>query len=59
MVGCPQCNSTSLVNIAMTLNGGPVKFFHCRSCEHRWWLDATHGASIALPEVLDKVATAV
>jgi transcription elongation factor Elf1 len=58
MAHCPDCSSDNLVTVDMTLNGGPVKFAHCRRCEHRWWTDATDGGALALPQVLHKVTAA-
>jgi hypothetical protein len=46
-----------MVRIAMTLNGGPVTFCHCRTCEHRQWVAADSGGSLGLPDVLAKVAS--
>ncbi len=57
MSACAKCNSTDLVRIAMTLNGGPVTFCHCRNCEHRQWHSADDGNSLHLPQVLEKVAS--
>ncbi len=57
MSACAKCNSTDLVRIAMTLNGGPVTFCHCRNCEHRQWHSADDGYSLHLPQVLEKVAS--
>lgn len=57
MSACAKCTSNDLVRIGMTLNGGPVTFAHCRSCEHRQWHTADGGDSLGLPQVLDKVAS--
>ena len=57
MSNCAKCRSTDLVRVEMSLNGGPVMFCHCRSCEHRQWHSADSGSSLHLPEVLDKVAS--
>ena len=57
MSTCAKCTSADLVKIAMTLNGGPVTFSHCRQCEHRQWHTSDTGSSLHLPEVLDKVAS--
>ncbi|MBA2530394.1 MAG: hypothetical protein H0V19_10640 [Euzebyales bacterium] len=54
---CPQCISTDLVTVGLETGGGPVRFCHCRHCEHRWWTDPARGAVIALPDVLDRVAS--
>jgi transcription elongation factor Elf1 len=54
MDNCPKCTSADLVLIALSLNGGPVHFAHCRNCEHRWWTDRDAGAVITLPDVLTK-----
>ena len=57
MSTCAKCTSADLVKIAMTLNGGPVTFSHCRQCEHRQWHTGDTGSHLHLPEVLDKVAS--
>ena len=54
---CAKCSSTDLVRIAMTLNGGPVTFCHCRACEHRQWVAVDEGSELRLPDVLAKVAS--
>jgi transcription elongation factor Elf1 len=56
MATCPQCTSSDLVSIAMALKGGRVNFSHCRTCEHRWWVDAAEGVRLVLPDVLHRVA---
>ena len=57
MTACEKCSATDLVKIAMTLNGGPVNFCHCRRCEHRMWASADDGNALRLPDVLAKVAS--
>jgi hypothetical protein len=54
---CAKCSSNDLVKIAMTLNGGPVTFCHCRACEHRQWVNGTDSNELRLPDVLAKVAS--
>jgi hypothetical protein len=57
MSNCAKCSSQDLVRIAMTLNGGPVTFGHCRKCEHRQWISEDSGSRLGLPDVLAKVAS--
>ena len=57
MSTCAKCTSTDMVRIAMTLNGGPVTFCHCRACEHRMWHSSEDGNNLHLPQVLEKVAS--
>jgi formate dehydrogenase maturation protein FdhE len=54
MGGCPNCASTDLVSIDMTLRGEGMRFSHCRRCEHRWWTDTSRGVPISLAEVLSR-----
>lgn len=53
---CPACRSADVVDVQISLNAGPVRFEHCRDCEHRWWTDAEQEAVIDLGDVLEKVA---
>lgn len=57
MSTCAKCRSNDMVRIGMTLNGGPVTFCHCRNCEHRMWQSSDDGNALALPQVLEKVAS--
>lgn len=57
MNSCPNCQSSNLVRVEMTLSGGPVRFAHCRRCEHRWWTDPEGNSVLPLRTVLDKAAS--
>jgi len=36
---CPECGSSRLTTLAMTLTDGtPVRFSSCHECEHRTWV---------------------
>lgn len=51
---CPECASTRLTLLAMTLTDGtPVQFASCHECEHRSW---SHDGSRL--EFLDVIARA-
>lgn len=54
---CRNCRSTDLMSVSLTIGAGPVRFCHCRGCETRWWTDASAQRQIALPDVLDRVAS--
>jgi formate dehydrogenase maturation protein FdhE len=54
MGGCPNCASTDLVSIDMTLRGKSMRFAHCRRCEHRWWTDPSRGVHVPFAEVLSR-----
>ena len=48
---CPQCCSTRMTALAMTLTDGtPVQFASCHDCEHRSWSHA--GTTLALTDVI-------
>jgi hypothetical protein len=53
---CPKCHSTNLILVDLTIRSEPLRFTSCRSCEHRWWVDVSADRSLALPEVLERVA---
>ena len=55
---CPSCRSDDLLSIGITPAGRPMTFSTCRSCEHKWWVDATVSVELGLPEVLSSVAAA-
>jgi formate dehydrogenase maturation protein FdhE len=57
MQHCPNCQSTNLVNIDIKLEAGPLRFDHCRRCEHRWWTDTAESSSVDLRGVLERVAS--
>lgn len=58
MLHCPACRSDDLVSIGIAPAGRPMTFSTCRSCEHKWWVDATVSVELALQEVLANVAAA-
>lgn len=50
---CPQCTSTRLTQIAMTLTDGtPVDFTSCHHCQYRAWTD--NGVALPIDRVLAK-----
>jgi hypothetical protein len=55
MDSCPHCRSRDLVGFTLAPTGQPLRFAHCRSCEHRWWTDLEGGAAIRLPDVLTQI----
>ena len=57
MDACPNCTSSDLMHVALTLPGGPVRFASCRQCEHRWWREADSGDQLNLDTVLHKAAS--
>jgi hypothetical protein len=55
MTACPQCRSSDLVGFTLAPTGQPLRFSHCRGCEHRWWTDLEEGTAIHLPDVLTHI----
>jgi hypothetical protein len=55
MQTCPHCRSGDLVGFTLAPAGQPLRFNHCRSCEHRWWTDLEEGTSVRLRKVLDQI----
>lgn len=53
---CPACRSGDLVSVAIAPAGATVEFFHCRDCEHRFWIDSSNGRELELGEALGLVA---
>ena len=53
-MSCPTCMSADLVAVDLQIAREPVRFCHCRSCEHRWWTSA--GGPLVLNSVLSRVA---
>ncbi|MGI8874446.1 MAG: hypothetical protein ACR2KP_08980 [Egibacteraceae bacterium] len=49
---CARCQSHDLFDMDLTVGGEPAHFFHCRSCEHRWWLQTSGGDTLELRDVL-------
>jgi uncharacterized protein YlaI len=54
---CSNCRSADVVDVQISLRDGAVRFYHCRSCEHRWWTDTEQESVIELGDVLGKVGT--
>lgn len=48
---CPKCESQNVININLTMEEGPVSFYSCHACEHRWW--NKDGEPLDLPDILD------
>ena len=55
MDSCPRCRSRNVVGFTLTPTGRPLRFTHCRSCEHRWWTDVEGRAALRLPDVLEQI----
>ena len=55
---CPSCRSHDILSIGITPAGRAMTFSTCRSCEHKWWVDATVSVELGLSEVLSSVAAA-
>jgi transcription elongation factor Elf1 len=55
MKTCPHCQSQDIVGFTLAPKGHPLHFSHCRSCEHRWWVDVEVGNAVRLPDVLDQI----
>ncbi len=52
---CPHCVGTNTTKIEIRLKGDEsVRFFSCRTCEHKWW--KYESDDIALPDVLTLTA---
>lgn len=49
---CPACGSGNVININLTVDGGPLSFYSCHACDKRWWNDKD-GTPIDLPNVLE------
>lgn len=56
MATCPNCSSTDVVDFVLTPKGEPLRFIHCRHCEHRWWEAVAEGVEIRLPDALDRLS---
>jgi hypothetical protein len=57
MTTCPRCASSDVVGFDLAPRGEPVRFTHCRGCEHRWWQEVEEAAPVPLGTVLDRIAT--
>jgi hypothetical protein len=55
---CPNCRSRDVVGFALAPAGQPLRFSHCRGCEHRWWTETEGGSTVRLPDVLDHMRPA-
>ncbi|MEX0658657.1 MAG: hypothetical protein WD080_05945 [Egibacteraceae bacterium] len=49
---CARCQSGDLFDMDLTVGGEPAHFFHCRKCEHRWWVQAGAADTLELRDVL-------
>lgn len=57
-MNCPTCRSDDLVTIGIAPAGRSMTFSTCRSCEYKWWMDATVSVELHLHDVLASVAAA-
>jgi hypothetical protein len=55
METCVHCRSGDVVGFTLAPKGQPLRFCHCRSCEHRWWTDPRGGTAVPLTAVLDHI----
>ncbi len=58
MTACPSCTSTDVVGFTLAPKGEPLRFTHCRNCEHRWWGATAHDDTLSLPDVLGRIGAA-
>lgn len=49
---CTRCKSADLFDMDLTVGGESAQFFHCRHCEHRWWLQSGVAGALELHDVL-------
>lgn len=49
---CRSCRATDLFEMDLTVGAAPVRFAHCRACEHRWWTQDSGAQVLGLREVL-------
>lgn len=52
MEHCPNCRSTDLFEMDLTVAGVPLHFSHCRACEHRWWRGPDRTDPLVLDDLL-------
>lgn len=57
MTTCPSCTSPDVVGFDLAPKGEPVRFTHCRNCEHRWWHEVEQSTAVELEIVLDRIST--
>ena len=55
MTACSKCRSEDLVGFELEPQGTPLRFTHCRNCEHRWWTSVSEASVIRLPDVLERI----
>jgi formate dehydrogenase maturation protein FdhE len=51
MNACPECGSSDLLTITMTVNEREISFTACHDCEAKWW--NRDGQDVPLESVLD------
>jgi formate dehydrogenase maturation protein FdhE len=56
MTTCPACTSSDVVGFTLAPKGEPLRFTHCRNCEHRWWESTAEHDTVALDRVLSHIA---
>ena len=50
---CPNCDSTDLITISMTVSGRELAFTTCHLCETKWW--HRNGEQVPLQSVIGMV----
>ncbi len=56
-MSCPNCGSTEVIEIQITLHSEEhVNFHSCHACEYRWWQQAGSGDLLTLDDVLGRAA---
>jgi hypothetical protein len=55
MSTCRSCASQDVVGFTLAPSGEPLRFTHCRNCEHHWWQAASDDGGLALVEVLERI----
>ncbi len=50
-MSCPNCNGSSLIEIALNIGDHPVRMRNCSGCDSRWW--DSDGRALHLHGVLE------
>ncbi|HEY7400796.1 MAG TPA: hypothetical protein VH989_07845 [Actinomycetota bacterium] len=51
---CPNCKSTDLITIMMSVSARDLAFTTCHMCEAKWW--QSDGEDVPLGSVISQVA---